>query len=408
MVLAAALLGLALFAAGADACTSSMSCELNGACTAGKCVCDRGWKGAACGQLDIGPRKLAYGNGVTPNTSCWGGGPPVLDPLTGKYHLLVTEIADGCGMATWARMSQTTLAVSDTAAGPFTKVSVAIPTFSHNTFYAFSPPDKKHLVYHIGYGADPPSCNPRLSCRDGSTPGGSGIKPPAGTPWAPDTCGHSRAAFVHAADSLAGPWIPAGPIKFSGPMPSRADGTAGSSNPSPLFFPNGTVLMMGRGKDAGRGPNNETTTGHNIWLYRAPAWNASYEWVRSNGKDGSVMTYPADGPELTEDPVLWKGRNGYHVLYHTERGGTGSLTHGWSEDAITWQWNPQVMGPAVDPEGLMGDFQRPRVVVTPEGDVETIFVSQETGKGEQGDGADASSLVAFETPNRAGGELNSA
>jgi hypothetical protein len=66
------------------------------------------------------------------------------------------------------------------------------------------------------------------------------------------------------------------------------------------------------------------------------------------------------------------------------------------------------MGPAVDPEGLMGDFQRPRVVVTPEGDVETIFVSQETGKGEQGDGADASSLVAFETPNRAGGELNSA
>jgi hypothetical protein len=41
------------------------------------------------------------------------------------------------------------------------------------------------------------------------------------------------------------------------------------------------------------------------------------------------------------------------------------------------------MGPAVDPEGRMGDFQRPRVVVTPEGDVETIFVSQETGKGEQ-------------------------
>ena len=54
----------------------------------------------------------------------------------------------------------------------------------------------------------------------------------------------------------------------------------------------GTVLMMGRGKDAGRGKQNETTTGHNIWLYRAPAWNASYEWVRSNGKDGSVMTYP--------------------------------------------------------------------------------------------------------------------
>ena len=67
-----------------DACASP-DCELNGVCsTGGSCVCDRGWKGAACGQLDIGPRRLAYGNGVTPNTSCWGGGPPVLDPQTGK------------------------------------------------------------------------------------------------------------------------------------------------------------------------------------------------------------------------------------------------------------------------------------------------------------------------------------
>ena len=52
------------------------------------------------------------------------------------------------------------------------------------------------------------------------------------------------------------------------------------------------------------------------------------QWVRSNGKDGSVMTYPGDGRELTEDPVLWKGRRGYHVLYHTERAAGGSLTYG--------------------------------------------------------------------------------
>ena len=79
----------------------------------------------------------------------------MLDPQSGKYHLLVTEIAGSCGMATWARMSQTTHAVGDLAAGPFTKVDVGIPTQSHNAFYSFSPPDKKHLVYHIGYGADP-------------------------------------------------------------------------------------------------------------------------------------------------------------------------------------------------------------------------------------------------------------
>ena len=112
------------------------------------------------------------------------------------------------------------------------------------------------------------------------------------------------------------------------------------------------------------------------------------------------MTYPGDGRELTEDPVLWKGRRGYHVLYHTERATGGSLTHGWSEDAINWRWNPHITGPAVDPEGKMGDFERPRVVVTPEGDLDLIFVSQITGKGEKGDGVDASSLVAFQSPRR--------
>ena len=128
---------LALAAAHAYACSSPMDCELNGVCIAGVCVCDRGWKGETCGALDIGPRQLAYGNGVTPNTSCWGGGPPMRSPATGLYHLFVTEIAGSCGMATWARMSQTTHAVSDTVAGPFMKVDVAIPTQSHNTYYTF-------------------------------------------------------------------------------------------------------------------------------------------------------------------------------------------------------------------------------------------------------------------------------
>lgn len=60
MTAAVALLAVLAVGAGvgaADACASPLDCELNGACTAGKCACDRGWKGAACGQLDIGPRR---------------------------------------------------------------------------------------------------------------------------------------------------------------------------------------------------------------------------------------------------------------------------------------------------------------------------------------------------------------
>lgn len=78
-------------------CTSSMDCQLNGECssTTQKCVCDKGWTGDYCGDLDIaGTGTVAYGIGspLTPNTSAWGGGPPVLG-TDNKYHLLVTEIA---------------------------------------------------------------------------------------------------------------------------------------------------------------------------------------------------------------------------------------------------------------------------------------------------------------------------
>jgi hypothetical protein len=72
--------------------------------------CDRGWKGSSCGVLDLNPLATAahgYG-GLTPNTSSWGGGPPVFD---GSKYLYVSELAGDCGMGTWSRMSQAVHAV---------------------------------------------------------------------------------------------------------------------------------------------------------------------------------------------------------------------------------------------------------------------------------------------------------
>lgn len=98
----------------------------------------------------------------------------MFDPETKKYHLFATELAGHCGMSTWARMSQAVHAVSDNMEGPFDRVDVAIPTQSHNIFYAYSPTDKKHLIYHIFGGDNPESCNPYLKCTNGSTPGANG------------------------------------------------------------------------------------------------------------------------------------------------------------------------------------------------------------------------------------------
>ena len=84
-------------------CTSDIDCRLNGACSAGRCECDRGWRGDHCEMLDLQVGSVAYGFGNmhSKNTSVWGGGPPVYDDDSKLYHLFVTEIAGHCGMSTW-------------------------------------------------------------------------------------------------------------------------------------------------------------------------------------------------------------------------------------------------------------------------------------------------------------------
>jgi len=249
-----------------DSCRTPFDCQLNGACDdSGACVCDKFWKGPACGDLDFDAGKTIYGNGVTPNISAWGGGPPIYDPILKKYHLFVTEIEGHCGMSTWTRMSQAAHTVSDNIEGPYIRIGLVIPKQTHNVFYVYSSVDKKHLIYHI-FGADAPeSCNPSLKCTNGSSPGADGLRPPH-TPWPKNTCGNSNGgAHIHYSDSLSGPWMNAGRIKVD---KHNLPPNIGSSNPAPLIFPNGTVLMLGRTKDV-RIINGTRVVGHNIFLYRA-------------------------------------------------------------------------------------------------------------------------------------------
>jgi hypothetical protein len=60
---------------GGGACTSSRDCQLAGECTAGKCVCDPGWAGEVCSQLDLAPlttEPAAWNSEYSPRSS-WGG-----------------------------------------------------------------------------------------------------------------------------------------------------------------------------------------------------------------------------------------------------------------------------------------------------------------------------------------------
>ena len=126
-------------------------------------------------------------------------------------------------------------------------------------------------------------------------------------------------------------------------------------------------------------------------MFRADSWNATYHWVPGNGAFGSLdVGGDPEGP-LTEDPVLYRGRRGFHIIFHSHP----DLTHAWSADGLTWHWSPQVSGPPNHLAQGGGDNERPRVLLTGEGDLDWLFVGQLLSVKGAGGGQDAARLAAF-------------
>ena len=133
--------------------------------------------------------------------------------------------------------------------------------------------------------------------------------------------------------------------------------------------------MLGRGPDSGLAKNGTRVKYHNIFLYRASHWNDTYFWVPSDGVDGAINVGAGSAGPATEDPHLYRGRRGFHVIFHS----SPDLTHAWSEDGLRWKWSKAVMGPPNHVGAGGGDNERPRVVLDENGDVDWLFVGQLCG-----------------------------
>lgn len=153
-----ALLCIALLSTGTNGCSTDEDCFLNGVCTNGNCACDPGWTGISlsinynffypisllyfininvlilftgsnCSTLAFQPAPIIGAYGYSPNITSWGGVPVLVN---GVYHLLVTEIVDGCGLCTWGSNSRVIHATSSTLLGPYTYQNEALPIWAHN------------------------------------------------------------------------------------------------------------------------------------------------------------------------------------------------------------------------------------------------------------------------------------
>ena len=138
---------------GGGKCSVDDDCQLNGVCTTGACVCDSAWTGPLCTFFDALPVQQAAFD--RPNASSWGGSVFWSD-CDDQYHMYVSDMTGGCGLAVWASGSRILHAKAATPAGPFTPVGgdgfdIALPPETHNPAVIYTP-DDQILLFHIGNG----------------------------------------------------------------------------------------------------------------------------------------------------------------------------------------------------------------------------------------------------------------
>lgn len=246
--------------------TSGLCCSLNGVLRSNStCLCDPGWRGADCGELDLAPAPSidgAYQTKVDPAdcaTSCgpssWGG-LPLLD-ASGTWHLFASQFVQNCTLSGWNPGSTVIRATSKSPMGPFDYAETVFGTFHHNpTVRKLTPAQAgtatpMYVMFMIGDDVDPPTGS-------GAQCGGS-----------PMDVHHLEGYIKMAwASSLHGPWQASHHTMV--PPGSVDDWDAMVTNPAPLFLANGTAYIYFRGT---QWPSNGE---ERIGFASAQSWNGPY------------------------------------------------------------------------------------------------------------------------------------
>lgn len=253
-------------------------CSLNGDLIGHVCVCDPPWSGPECATLNFKPVSFPQGYGMAPNLTTWGGN-AIRDVNTGKYHIFVSAMTNGCPLRNWVSNSRIDHAVADNIEGPYAFADVAVPTWAHNAAPIGPLKDGSFAIVHIGTGEGRPDGG--QNC----THGGADVPT---EPMTPETLGRAAAAHasgggstIHVSKSLDGPWEPLQP------------NTLGScNNPAPWVHSNGTVFIV----CGGEMKRAESISG---------PWTTVSTFTHEGGPAGSY-----------EDPFLWTDERGFHLIYH--------------------------------------------------------------------------------------------
>jgi sucrose-6-phosphate hydrolase SacC (GH32 family) len=296
-------------------------CSLNGALAtpagdhgAEGCVCDAGWTGAHCGQLDLLPapplEMQVTGKAATTTSndvanSTWGMSVLGPDP-SGMFHGYMTEIANHCPLGDYGTASQIAHMTASSPLGPWRRVGIALAGFAHNPQAVMW--KESILLFHIGKQLPE-------GCLKNCTPGSAGS-------LAPVCPRNPHATSVAVAKSFDGPW-------------TRHDFILGNAptNPAPFVLSNGTIILGTRRKASNEFP---TWVGH--------ASSPAGPWVPLAT---TVVSTPGGSLSVSEeDSFIWAAKRGYHMLTHRAVHGSDGWPpkpstgcgggHLYSHDLLTW------------------------------------------------------------------------
>jgi hypothetical protein len=309
---------LSALAWAAQACTTDLSCSLNGKCLASACVCAPGWHGTECELLSLGPAPPGGAYGYDPNISAWGAH-VVRVPGDARYHMFASEFWGDCGVhESWQVDSHVVHATSASPLGPYVYADTALPPEATCMHIAMN--GSTIVMYHQGRSGNGHSTLKNCT-------GGSPYVPPRVEDWHPVTP-HK----VHSSDSPSGPWRAGG-----GMMPPGIN----CENPSPLLLPNGSTAVFCHGP------------GIRMWVSPGPAGTDGGDSGGSNNPVRFILQ-PGASPvphTVWEDPTVYLDAQGHwHLLSHVYPTNVSNdwlhyadivAGHAFSVDGVDWTFHPR-------------------------------------------------------------------
>jgi len=304
-------------------CITGADCSgFNGECVDGACVCHRGWRGSACGEVAW----TAQGAFRAFNATLWSwGGSLIRDPADGVIHMFASELSDNCGILHYCSNSRIIHLTAKEPLGPYQRQGVALgpsrpplwdagavhgPTIHRLPPTHRSNPKEIYALFYMGtantwdpHNGSHPNCSVTVDPNQGDRA--------------------SRRIGVATAVSPWGPWE-----RREQPIFGPGDALAGDwdftdvSNPTPIFMSNGSTVLLYKGR------------GHvqAMGAARAPSFAGPFVRLRpstpilSGVEDtwGWVQPASANHPEIL------------HVLDHAGNGANSAGGHAWSLDGVTW------------------------------------------------------------------------